>query len=991
MNSLLLTLTALFILVLSALFAAPLFIDWNDYRPAFEEQAGKLLGRDVKVDGQVHLILLPAPELKFDDVKVADQNGSLERPFLEAKSLEAKLDVGTLLTGAVEAHQLTIVDPTLRLEVNEDGTGNWGDVGRPGVPAPFAPKDVLLDSVQVSGGTVEILKDGVQKFVFDNIDGEASAASLSGPYKVSAEYDFDDRRQRLRFSTGVMDAGQFRLKAALRDPDRSTTYRIDGQVTGLGGKPAYDGSILMRMTDPQAVFAAQKPEAQPGDPAETPTPSGPRDTASFVELKGALKASPDRAELPEFDLTIHANGRPQILKGNLAVEFGEPSKTVGQLAARWIDLDTLFGTPTDEKRPSPAAVLYMFAEWLLDEAQRSGESKLTVDIEQAGLGGDLVGDLQMKLQSRDGAVTIETLKAVLPGDNRVAVSGKLSQGDFGALFSGPVEVDGSGLRALTRWAAGDRTVSGRTSIGEFSLSAVATVGDGELKLADALGEVSGTKFRGRLNYQAGDKNLIEVNLDSDRMDLREMLGDGPIWSAWLSPDGGNDAAPQSGGGNLLTQLRDDDVRATLQVGELLLPNIPPGKLDAKLTLAGGTLDVEALDFLAPGAITLNGKGRIENVADAPQGRVDVTLQAETTESVRVLSELFGFSEDVSGSKQLSALVPLDVQAGLVAARNETATKASLELSGKIGGSDIGLNAHATGSPAKLADAEIDIAGSVTGDRPQALLALLFPQLPQDRLSAAAGTEGTLSVEVAGVPSSKLTGKASLETRAMQLAVEGQGALTDDGVTLNGFGSIATEDASLAIPLFGLDAPPSATGVPLTVSANIAKDGDEIELEQVKARIGGDAVEGNARFERDGAKTTFKIAANADRVSLPAVLGILVAWERSSETEEMLGTISADTAEVWPARGFALDIIDQAQGDVTLNAKTLMLGTPFEVKGATLNARVDDDGIAVTGLDGQLFDGAFAASGTLSPRGNGAALTAQAKLQGALAKSSTTRV
>jgi len=217
---------------------------------------------------------------------------------------------------------------------------------------------------------------------------------------------------------------------------------------------------------------------------------------------------------------------------------------------------------------------------------------------------------------------------------------------------------------------------------------------------------------------------------------------------------------------------------------------------------------------------------------------------------------------------------------------------------------------------------------------------------------------------------------------MQLAVEGQGALTDDGVTLNGFGSIATEDASLAIPLFGLDAPPSATGVPLTVSANIAKDGDEIELEQVKARIGGDAVEGNARFERDGAKTTFKIAANADRVSLPAVLGILVAWERSSETEEMLGTISADTAEVWPARGFALDIIDQAQGDVTLNAKTLMLGTPFEVKGATLNARVDDDGIAVTGLDGQLFDGAFAASGTLSPRGNGAALTAQAKLQGA---------
>ena len=89
MNSLLLTLTAVLILVLSALFAAPLFIDWNNYRAAFETEASKLLGRDVKVGGKVHLILLPAPELRFDDIKVADREGRLDRPFLEARSLEA--------------------------------------------------------------------------------------------------------------------------------------------------------------------------------------------------------------------------------------------------------------------------------------------------------------------------------------------------------------------------------------------------------------------------------------------------------------------------------------------------------------------------------------------------------------------------------------------------------------------------------------------------------------------------------------------------------------------------------------------------------------------------------------------------------------------------------------------------------------------------------------------------------------------------------------
>jgi uncharacterized protein involved in outer membrane biogenesis len=160
-NSFLLALTAFLILVLSALFAAPLFIDWNDYRPVFETQATKLLGRQVKVGGEVHLVLLPAPELRFDDIKVADQQGRLDRPFLEARSVQAWLNIGALMSGGMEAKQISIVDPVLRLDVKSDGTGNWSDVGRRGVALPFAPKNVMLDSVNVSGGRVEITKEGL--------------------------------------------------------------------------------------------------------------------------------------------------------------------------------------------------------------------------------------------------------------------------------------------------------------------------------------------------------------------------------------------------------------------------------------------------------------------------------------------------------------------------------------------------------------------------------------------------------------------------------------------------------------------------------------------------------------------------------------------------------------------------------------------------------------------------------------------------------------
>src|SRR5262245_23741737 len=103
-------------------------------------QASKLLGRDVKVGGDVHLILLPAPEMRFDAVKVAGADGNFDEPLLEAKSIEAWLNIGALLTGTVEARNIAVSDPVLRLALREDGSGNWADIGKRDQNVPFAPK-----------------------------------------------------------------------------------------------------------------------------------------------------------------------------------------------------------------------------------------------------------------------------------------------------------------------------------------------------------------------------------------------------------------------------------------------------------------------------------------------------------------------------------------------------------------------------------------------------------------------------------------------------------------------------------------------------------------------------------------------------------------------------------------------------------------------------------------------------------------------------------
>ena len=517
------------------------------------------------------------------------------------------------------------------------------------------------------------------------------------------------------------------------------------------------------------------------------------------ELKGALTATPGHVELPNFEIALHTKGRSQMMKGKLALDFGKETRVSGALSGRWVDVDTLLAASGAGKAETPGSaigVLNVLAEKVLEQAGSVGEGAFTATFEQASIGGDLVGGVDVALTTHNGDVTIDRLKAELPGENRLKVSGRLTGREGGPTFTGPVKLEGSKLRTLLRWVAGDRDISGQASVGAFSLNANATLGHGDLKLDGARGELSGTKFSGALHYRGGDQRLVDLVLDSDRLDLREVMGESAAWRSWLPASA---AKPQKGAPtpDLLASWRDNELHATLRVGELLLPNIPPGRLDAKFSLAKDTLAVERLDFDAEGAIALNGNGRIERLSGAPAGKVDLSLRATTPEGLRVASELLGLTEGAREAKQLAGFVPLNLDIGLDAASEGNTSVASLSVNGKAGAADIAFTAKATGEPAKLAEAEIDIAGTISGDRPHAVLSLLIPGMAPDRLAALTGTdEGTVTLKAHGVPKTGVSGRLELTTASLQGAFEGEGALKPDGLALTGQASAKSGNASL---------------------------------------------------------------------------------------------------------------------------------------------------------------------------------------------------
>ena len=86
MSNILITIGVLIVAVLSALFAVPYFVDWNGYRGVIEEEASRIVGRDVRIGGDIKFTLLPAPAFVIQKLRVADTASGSGEPLFRAEA-----------------------------------------------------------------------------------------------------------------------------------------------------------------------------------------------------------------------------------------------------------------------------------------------------------------------------------------------------------------------------------------------------------------------------------------------------------------------------------------------------------------------------------------------------------------------------------------------------------------------------------------------------------------------------------------------------------------------------------------------------------------------------------------------------------------------------------------------------------------------------------------------------------------------------------------
>ena len=108
-----------------AVLVGPGLIDWNTYKSDIQAQFRGVTGRDIRINGDISLTILPAPALIAHDVSLANIDGAQAKNMLQLKSLEVRVALAPLLGGQVKVERIKLVNPILELEALADGRRNW--------------------------------------------------------------------------------------------------------------------------------------------------------------------------------------------------------------------------------------------------------------------------------------------------------------------------------------------------------------------------------------------------------------------------------------------------------------------------------------------------------------------------------------------------------------------------------------------------------------------------------------------------------------------------------------------------------------------------------------------------------------------------------------------------------------------------------------------------------------------------------------------------
>ena len=431
-------------------------IDINAQRATVARMISKQVGREVRIDGKVHLRLGLRPQLRLRDLAIGQPKGFAAGDFLRLGQLELKLDLIPLLAGRYRADRIAASDVRLSLQQREDETNNWTFDGS---PSSETDDGQAFDTHEVAGIDIRQLD-------LDNI----TVTFQSGGARP-IEFRLDQLDAALPVGGGIT----LKAKGMV---ERTMPYQLainGGPLADLlRGKPGWPISAQLSFAD--GVLVAQGKLGEKGSALSFGL--GAPDLAQFGKvigvklpnagaagLSGEVAIRPGLVRLERVSATL---GKSSMAGWMQLDARPETPKLTGSLAIIALDLRPFLGQDDKDEPPPDLRALYQSLAGARLDLQALDE--LDVDL-QLGVGQwlSLPGDIRnasVRLQASKGKVEIPVEAEVeqVPMRGRFVVDAQQAIPSLSLSFS----AEKSPIGGLSRFLFGVPGIEGQ--LGGLSLS-----------------------------------------------------------------------------------------------------------------------------------------------------------------------------------------------------------------------------------------------------------------------------------------------------------------------------------------------------------------------------------------------------------------------------------------------------------------------------------------------------------------------------------------
>lgn len=241
------------VLVIGGVSAYVSTIDWNQHKGKIAEQFENITGKRVVFEGSVSLSIFPRPYLTAKNIKIYNPESKSPQPLAVINELVTDLSLIPLLKGHFVVNNMSLLNPNILIEFDQDGLVNWASTSAVDEQETFDNVDVMLNSVMLKDASVQIINPGLNVDVtLQNLNAEVTAQSLRGPYRIDGNFVKDNNPAGFALTLGTLsDSFATSLNLVLTHPSTESYARFDGSM--LPSNNEISGNFIVESKQP-SVF-----------------------------------------------------------------------------------------------------------------------------------------------------------------------------------------------------------------------------------------------------------------------------------------------------------------------------------------------------------------------------------------------------------------------------------------------------------------------------------------------------------------------------------------------------------------------------------------------------------------------------------------------------------------------------------------------------------------------------------------------------------------